>query len=391
MPKHFYLFSICILLNIGGCATNVKQETREPIQTNIGRFNSISEFAQATSASIGRQTGDLISGNNIPVDIITNETSAEVTDSSKEFQNQIVASLSKAFIGTKFEPVTIGNAASARWIVLATFSVSEAKSVDSGWLRLNVALAEVATGRRIAFSVGYLPLKVFSTSPTNYFKESPVYNAKDASFQAKVAALKGEDSKTLGNALNFSTLYAEGVAYYEDGQFATSAKKFFDLLKVAPNHIGALSGLYQSYWRNGLKKEAEQAFLMLAETGIDAGAVSVRLMFSVGTTNFVNSGDLSEQYRIWQKGIAQAAVNRKRCLDVVGHASKTGVETNNEKLSLQRASRITINMQQLVPASRDKFRAIGKGSAEALVGSGTDDMSDAIDRRVEFAVQSCSG
>jgi hypothetical protein len=37
-----------------------------------------------------------------------------------------------------------------------------------------------------------------------------------------------------------------------------------------------------------------------------------------------------------------------------------------------------------------KSRAIGKGFEENLVGSGTDDLRDAIDRRVEFVVIDCS-
>jgi outer membrane protein OmpA-like peptidoglycan-associated protein len=36
-----------------------------------------------------------------------------------------------------------------------------------------------------------------------------------------------------------------------------------------------------------------------------------------------------------------------------------------------------------------KLSAAGVGSKEALVGLGTDDMRDAIDRRVEFRVVDC--
>lgn len=380
--KIFLALAMAVTL-LTGCAGRTKPAGPE-------YFNSIAEAADAMAKDIAAQTTPNLFIKQVPVDEVFNETSAEVSTSSADLQAKVATALTKAIPFITFQPVTTNSVASAKWITLVSYAPTDAKDKQNAWVRLRLALIEVNTGKRIAYSESYLHSKAFNTAPTRYYKEAPMYNTNDAAFQAKMAAIKGDGSKSLASTLTLSATYAEAIAYYEDGQFSVASKKFFDVLSVSPNHLGALSGLYQSYWYSGLKKEAEQAFAMLAEAGIDSGSVSAKILFAVASTNFIANPDLAEQYRIWQKGLTQAAVSRGKCLDVIGHASKTGGEAFNEKLSLQRATRIVTNMSQLVPGSKNKLTAIGKGSSQMIVGSGADDASDAIDRRVEFAVRSCS-
>jgi outer membrane protein OmpA-like peptidoglycan-associated protein len=74
---------------------------------------------------------------------------------------------------------------------------------------------------------------------------------------------------------------------------------------------------------------------------------------------------------------------------VIGHCSKTGTETYNMRLSLQRAETVRALMQKESAEAVSQTRAVGRGYAENLVGSGTDDERDAIDRRVEFKIVPC--
>ena len=70
--------------------------------------------------------------------------------------------------------------------------------------------------------------------------------------------------------------------------------------------------------------------------------------------------------------------------------SRSGAEPLNERLSLQRSLQIR---QQLVDRRKllaKQITATGVGSSKAIVGSGTDDARDAVDRRVEFSVQDCA-
>jgi outer membrane protein OmpA-like peptidoglycan-associated protein len=380
--KTFFALAMAVLF-LTGCAGRQKPAGPE-------YFNSIAELSNALAKDIAAQTTPNFFVKSVPVDEVFNETSAEVSTSSAELQTQLAAALTKAVPLIKFQPASSNNVTSATWIVLVSYSPADSTDRSSTWLRVRAALTDVSSGKRLAFAESYLHGKAFNTAPTRYYKEAPMYNTGDPAFKAKMAAIKGDGSTKLASTLSLATTYAEAIAYYEDGQFSVASKKFFDVLSVSPNHLGALSGLYQSYWYSGLKKEAEQAFTMLAEAGIDSGSVSAKILFSVASTNFIANQDLAEQYKVWQKGLTQAVVSRGKCLDVIGHASKTGGDSFNEKLSLQRASRIVSNMLQLVPSGKGKLTAIGKGSSQVIVGSGTDDASDAIDRRVEFAVRSCS-
>ena len=95
---------------------------------------------------------------------------------------------------------------------------------------------------------------------------------------------------------------------------------------------------------------------------------------------------------MWIKQIARRGDKAGACLELVGHTSPTGPEPLNKRLSVLRAEAIKDRIQSDEPAFGKRMIAAGVGSAENLVGSGKDDISDALDRRVEFKViAGCSG
>ncbi len=80
------------------------------------------------------------------------------------------------------------------------------------------------------------------------------------------------------------------------------------------------------------------------------------------------------------------------CLTVVGHTSRTGGEQLNRALSLRRAQAVRERLVREAPtlARGQRVRTEGRGWDENIVGTGSDDMRDALDRRVEFKVASCA-
>ncbi len=87
--------------------------------------------------------------------------------------------------------------------------------------------------------------------------------------------------------------------------------------------------------------------------------------------------------------IARRAGARSACLQVVGHTSPTGPEPLNERLSVLRAEYVKNRLEREAPQLKGRVIASGVGSREKLVGTGTDDVRDALDRRVEFKVVPC--
>ena len=61
----------------------------------------------------------------------------------------------------------------------------------------------------------------------------------------------------------------------------------------------------------------------------------------------------------------------------------------NERLSLARAVSIQRRLEAASPERFGRLQANGQGFRENLVGTGSDDAGDALDRRVEFRVRAC--
>ena len=93
---------------------------------------------------------------------------------------------------------------------------------------------------------------------------------------------------------------------------------------------------------------------------------------------------------MWLHEIAKASADARVCMDIIGHTSHTGPVAYNETLSMQRARYIR---QRLIGESTvlsERTTPSGRGFRENIIGSGTDDAVDALDRRVEFKIVDCS-
>jgi outer membrane protein OmpA-like peptidoglycan-associated protein len=115
----------------------------------------------------------------------------------------------------------------------------------------------------------------------------------------------------------------------------------------------------------------------------------VRLLFRPGSTQFWPDEQISAPYPMWLQQIADTAAQTGTCLEVVGHTSPTGSAALNERLSVLRAESIRAALERDNPKLAGKIIAHGMGSRENLIGTGKDDASDALDRRVEFKVLKC--
>jgi outer membrane protein OmpA-like peptidoglycan-associated protein len=92
---------------------------------------------------------------------------------------------------------------------------------------------------------------------------------------------------------------------------------------------------------------------------------------------------------MWVRLIAREVAGSKVCLTLVGHTSRTGTEQFNDRLSLQRAVAMQRRIEGLAPETVGRLQSTGMGFRENIVGSGTDDLGDSLDRRVEFKVRAC--
>ena len=73
----------------------------------------------------------------------------------------------------------------------------------------------------------------------------------------------------------------------------------------------------------------------------------------------------------------------------MGHTSRSGPGPINNALSLKRAQYIRQRLVVEAPELAGRSRAEGMGFRQNIVGSGTDDGFDVLDRRVEFRIIPC--
>ncbi len=325
----------------------------------------------------------------VPVDLFFDEKSAEEVVSSKALQQEVISALTRKVKSVSFDPLSTRSLQNASWVLLSSFSYvkQEEAGKPGAWVRLRMAMADINSGTVMATATTFLDSRQFQGGPSRFYKEAPMYLA-DAGHQDRAAVVLGK-KRSLIATLPVRAKMNEAIELYENGKHVEAEQAFRAILGDFPKHTAALSGLYQSLWLQKKSIEAEQVFERLVSAGLEEGKLTVKLLFRVGSTEFVTDGDLAAQFSMWIRAISRQVVEKKLCLDVIGHASASGSSDYNDRLSLSRAAAIVSRMQQASRTTTGRLTAIGRGVSETIVGTGSNDSSDAIDRRVEFSVRSC--
>jgi len=240
----------------------------------------------------------------------------------------------------------------------------------------------------------WLKDKNLDMSPVSVYQDSPVFlndHYNDGLIATTRTPAGKPADKTYFNQFAVAALVAEAQEAYS-GNDAKKALSLYQQAESMPDGklLKVYTGMYVSYLKAGDLAGAENTFGQLVSVALAENNLSIRFLFAVNSTEFITDPRFTQQYRIWTKQLGKQLSGGKACLDVIGHCSKTGSEAYNQRLSLQRAETVRALMQKDSAESASMTRAVGKGYSENLVGSGTDDERDAIDRRVEFKVIQCN-
>lgn len=291
------------------------------------------------------------------------------------------------------------NAARADVVFIGTFNTinnagQPTEPRDAYWICF--ALVETATRKVIARSasrakpdgIDAAPIVAASTSPvwaldaatTAYIRNCQKAKAGDAADAAQIDGL----------AASAALADAETIAETGDAEKALAAYQRAYGLPGGPR-VRILNGIYVFASRLGRKELAAESFASLVETGLAARRLGVMFLFEPGSTHFVRDPSVAGDYAMWLDRIGAKAATEKACLEVVGHASRTGDEMQNRRLSARRAKAIAGQLVRQRAALRTALHASGVGSREVLVGLAVDDARTAVDRRVEFRPVACRG
>jgi outer membrane protein OmpA-like peptidoglycan-associated protein len=153
--------------------------------------------------------------------------------------------------------------------------------------------------------------------------------------------------------------------------------------------LQVLNAEYVALLRQGRDAEAQAVFGRIIAIGLASRNLSMRLLFAPGSTDFWPDPAVTQRYGTWLAELADQAQASRDCLQVVGHSGRTPRETQNRQLALQRANVVRQILLRHVPALAPRLTTLGVGDAFPLVGTGTNDLRDAADRRVDFRVVDC--
>ncbi|MBK7541110.1 MAG: OmpA family protein [Candidatus Competibacteraceae bacterium] len=260
--------------------------------------------------------------------------------------------------------------------------------------RVCLALADLKSGKIIAKGTARAKPEGVDITPTAYFNDSPTWTP-DPATEAYIKTCQGTKAGDPINAayadrIVTAALISEAIDAYNDRQYQRALGLYQDALRSPDGQqLRVYNGLYLSSWKLGRRNDATQAFDKIVDYGLSNKRLAVKFLFKPGSTDFWPDRQVSGPYPLWLRQIAQRTSERAGCLEVVGHTSRTGPEPINERLSLRRAESIKGKLENDATALRNRTIANGVGSKETLIGTGTDDARDALDRRVEFKVVDC--
>ncbi|MBW7971041.1 OmpA family protein [Bradyrhizobium sp. BR 10289] len=284
-------------------------------------------------------------------------------------------------------------------VLIGTFTAVNNAGVAGGAkdaYRICLALADMKTKTIISKGVARALPEGIDPTPAAFFNDSPVF-AKDASTDSYIKTCQGTKvgdtvDQAYADRIVVASLVNDGIEAYDAGRYRDALDVYQSALKTpGGQQLRVYNGIYLANAKLRRTRAAMDAFGKVVDYGLSSDKLAVKFLFKPGSTLFINDRNLRAPYDAWLEKIAERTAARQGCLEVVGHTSATGLPAVNDRLSALRADYIKDRLEDNEKSLRTRLTASGKGSREMIVGTGRDDASDALDRRVEFKVAPCGG
>ncbi|WP_161575454.1 OmpA family protein [Beggiatoa leptomitoformis] len=339
----------------------------------------------------------------IVLDPFIDAKSGDVLKISREIETVMIAEGKKYFPQFSLIRLTPTELRRANYVLNGTIDLqnysikTDEETQGEKYYRLSASVIDLSTGLIIANAHSWIAEADIDYSRTPLYEESPTF-LKDKRVQSQITTTESPTGKNADDeyydSLDTNALLVEAETAYEANDYVKSRTLFNKAAERTDGQVmKTYLGLYESTRQGGstLEPAAETAFTKLLTLSIqETKSLNIRFLFEVNSTAFINNTKIRQQYADWLRMISHFLQQNDYCFHIVGHSSKTGKQDYNLKLSLQRAESVRHLLATDTPDLLNKSKAIGKGFAENLVGTGTDDAHDAIDRRVEFMMIDCS-
>lgn len=334
----------------------------------------------------------------VVIDPLIDGVTRSQTEATRAMGAKIVDLVRTNHPGFEVKPLSASEIARSPLLIIGTFTPINLQGKTEGAravFRFCLVLVDLKSGRVVSKTVVRSSMEAVNHAPLPYFRDAPGWT-RDAVTEGYVNSCQASKVGDAADPIYIQSLVAgalveEGVRNYNTGRFKEARTLFEQARKTeAGNQLRVLNGLYLSNWKLGQRKEMTSAFGQIVDYALDRGNLAVTFLFRPGSSVLPPDSKLGP-YGTWLKVIGQHANQRNACLEVAGHTSGGGAELVNQRLSSLRAEHVRQLLVDGLPEFGRRVIATGYGSREMLVGLGSEDAADLLDRRVEFKLLNCKG
>ena len=314
------------------------------------------------------------------------------SNTTRAMERRMVDLVQKSYPRFKIEPFTTAAVAKSPVVLVGTFTPINLAGQATGSrdaFRVCLALLDLKSGKIVSKGFARATPDGIEHAPVAYFNDSPVWTT-DPAIQAYIKSCQGTKagdpiSQAYADRVLAAAFLSDAINAYNDKRYKESLELYQTALRTpGGDQLRTYNGLYLANQKLNRRAQASEAFGRVVDYGFASNNLAVKFLFKPGSTQLWTDAKSATPYDMWLKTIAEKAQSKNACLEVVGHSSPTGPEPINLRLSALRAEYVKYRIQTLVPTLGNRMIANGLGSKEPLVGTGKDNASDALDRRVEF-------
>ena len=327
------------------------------------------------------------------VDNAVDGVTGQQTMATRALDKRLLDGVAVRFPRFQVAPISAGDVAASRFILTTAVTLLTSVQDKSSSYRLNLALTDSRNGIVVAQASAQATGETVDSTPTPFYRDSPSL-VKDRTVEGQIRTAKAAPGTPADGvyiaSLSVAALISEGSRLYEAGEYV-QALAVYEAAAARPDgrHLRVFNGLYLSNIQLNRADGAEAAFARLVLLGLTTNSLAVKFLFKPGSTDFWPDPKINAAYPMWIRVVARESLAAKACITVAGHTSRTGSDQANERLSMSRAVAIQKRLEGVAPEIAGRLQSTGFGFRENLIGTGSDDVRDALDRRVEFRVRNC--
>jgi flagellar motor protein MotB len=330
----------------------------------------------------------------VTIDPMIDTITGQQTETTMLFERRVVQRMGSLYPQFEFLPFQTANLGRAQYLLTGTIARVPTAPLGKPTVRLNLALTELRTGLVVAQAWSLAREENLDQTPSRYYRDVPVL-IKDKVLEGYAKTTTTTPGQRADGyyleRIGAASVISEATTLYNAEKYQDALGTYRSALSTPQGEqLRVQSGIYLTSMRLGNVAEAEQAFGRIVALGIAYNELGVKFLFNPGSTDFWSDPKISGAYGMWLRQIAHEAIAAKSCVAVVGHTSRSGPGPVNDALSLKRAQYVRQRLIAEAPELAGRTRAEGMGFRQNIVGSGTDDGFDVLDRRVEFRIVPCA-